>query len=124
MPKPKCHKGDILRSSHRRKDETCIPPKLKEGLLEKYGYKLLKNAQTRERALEKAIRGEGSLLVLRRVVVLRTYQKNNPSMFRKLDKDVKYIQKVREKNSPNKVTTKVVKKTLIKKVIKRVHFNL
>jgi hypothetical protein len=142
--KKSCPKGEIRRNSYTRKayvtskgkkvsakkvKSTCVPnkglpgktpankkvlPKLKEGMLTEYGYKLANNAEKRKTSLKKAIKNEGSLPVLRRVVVLRTYDKNDPKLFSKLDKDVKFIQTLREKekNKLTKKTTTSKKKTV------------
>ena len=117
-----------------------VLPKLKEDYLSKYGYSLSKNAIKREASLRKAMKNEGDLEVLRRVVVLRTYMKNEPSKFRKLDKDVKYIQKLRKENkeNPSKSTSKTstrklvrsprrksaLKKTKTNKKVKKVRFKI
>jgi len=132
----KCPKGEILRKAYTRKDGTrvkasCVKdrglpgktpkskkvlPKLKEGLLEKYGYKLSKSFEKRKVALRKAMKNEGNVPVLRRVVVLRTYNKNEPKLFKKLNRDVEFIQEVRAKQ-------KLVAKKVTKKK-KRVRFRL
>ena len=132
MPKS-CPSGKIKRKEYTTKrgtkvESTCIKnvgapgktpeskkvlPKLKEGYLGKYGYRLANNDTKRKASLHEAMKNEGDLEVLRRVVVLRTYMKNEPLKFKKLDKDVKYIQKIREKNKAS------VKKTSKKRTTKQ-----
>jgi len=99
-----------------------VLPKLKEGYLSKYGYSFSKNDTKRETSLRKAMKNEGDLEVLRRVVLLRTYMKNEPLKFQKLDKDVKYIQKLIQENKEKqsktkskKYTRKPVRKSALKK---------
>ena len=70
---------------------------LKEKYLSKYGYSRLDNSTKRKISLDKAMKNEGELEVLRYIVVLREYMKNEPDTFQKLDKDIKYIQKHRKK---------------------------
>jgi len=74
-----------------------ILPKLKKGYLSNFGYAIKESNSKRQLAILKAVRKEGSLPVLKRLVVLRTYGKNEPKRFRIFDKDVKYVQKLREK---------------------------
>jgi len=114
----KCPKGKIRRKAYVTKrgtkvKSTCtvnkglpgktpknrkVLPKLKKGELTEYGYHLKNSAEKREKSLRKAMKNEGNLEVLRRVVVLRTYMKNEPAKFKKLNKDVEYIQKIRAQN--------------------------
>lgn len=63
------------------------------------GYTLSSNAPTRHAALLAAVNTHGSLRVLRRVVVLRTYRKASPDTlaYRRLDADVRFLQKERRK---------------------------
>lgn len=63
------------------------------------GYTLSTNATTRRAALRKAIEAHGSLRVLRRLVVLRTYRKATPQTmaYRRLDSDVKFVQGLRRR---------------------------
>ena len=102
-----------------------VLPKLKEGYLGKYGYSLSNNYKKREASLQKAMKNEGDLEVLRHLVVLRTYMKNEPLKFSKLDKDVKYIQNIRDKN---KLSTKKTQKSILRKtklnIKKKVRFRV
>ena len=92
-----------------------VLPKLKKGELTTYGYHLKNSAEKREKSLRKAMKHEGNLEVLRRIVVLRTYLKSNPTHYKKLNKDVEYIQEVRAKDKlkggAKRKTTKKTKKT-------------
>ena len=70
--------------------------KLRQDVLHKYGYHNVvhMNAQKRQLALLKSMLSEGVTPVMRRLVVLRTFNKNkNPRFARKLDADIKWIQK-------------------------------
>lgn len=95
-----------------------VLPKLKEGYLGKYGYSLSNSSTKREESLLKAMKKEGELEVLRHVVVLRTYMKNEPLKFNKLDKDVKFIQKIRDKTKIKSLLKKTKSKTKIKKKVR------
>ena len=69
-----------------------VIPKESRGLLEKYGYNLSESFEERIKALKKAMREEKPLTVLRRVNAIRTLQKSNRTNYRKLDRDMKWIQ--------------------------------
>jgi hypothetical protein len=64
-----------------------------KGFLTKNGYSLKKTIKHREKSLRRASKEKGMLPVLRHLNAIRTLQKNNPDNFKKLDHDVKYIQK-------------------------------
>ena len=118
-----CPKGTIKRKAYKTKKGTrvkasCVKdrglpgktpkskkvlPKLKEGVLRKYGYHLNESFDKRKKALLNAMKHEGDLAVQKRVVVLRTYNKNEPRLFKKLDRDVKFIQTIRKKQKVKKV---------------------
>ena len=138
VSRKKCSKGKIVRSAYTRKNGTkvkaaCTPnkglhgktpnskkvlPKLKHGFLTQYGYHLSKPIVTRNCAIKKAINDEGSLPVLKHLVVLRTYDKHNPPLFKKLNRDVKYVQFLRKKIGGAK--KRVVRKyTTKKKVVQK-----
>ncbi len=122
-----CKKGEIRRSSYKRKSYTkkdgskvkgskvkssCITDQGKKGkgrrlfeikdkgFLSEKGYSLKKSRESRRTSLRKASKEKGSLKVLRHLNAIRTLQKSNPVNFKKLDQDVKFIQKVysNEKN--------------------------
>jgi hypothetical protein len=119
MPEP-CGKGEIRRSSYkkksyRKKDGTkvkgskvkssCIEDKGKKGkgrrlfvikdngFLRQEGYSLKKSQSARRVSLRKASKEKGMLSVLRHLNAIRTLQKSNATNYKKLDADVKYIQK-------------------------------
>lgn len=73
--------------------KTIIPVKLKKGELTKYGYHITGLQKKRRMALDMAIAEYSPISVLRKIVILRTFNKNNPKKFEKLDNDVKYIQR-------------------------------
>ena len=64
-----------------------------KGLLTQEGYSLKKSTAKRRTSLKKASREKGTLPVLRHLNAIRTLQKNNHDNFKKLDQDVKFIQK-------------------------------
>lgn len=59
------------------------------------GYSLSDGAAKRRAALRRAVQERGAVPVMRRLVVLRTYRKADPSslQYRRLDADVKFIRK-------------------------------
>jgi hypothetical protein len=100
----------IRRASYTRKDGTKVKSSLiidrgnkgkgkklfkikDEGLLREKGYSLKKSSKKRKTSLRKASKEKGTLSVLRHLNAIRTLQKNNPENFKKLDKDVKFVQK-------------------------------
>jgi hypothetical protein len=116
-----CEDKEIRRSSYRRKSYTrqdgthvkaanvksgCIEDKGKKGkgkklfeikdkgFLTSEGYKLDKPVKTRHSSLKKASKKKGSLKVLQHLNAIRTLQKSNPDAYKKLDVDVKYMQKI------------------------------
>jgi hypothetical protein len=95
-------KGSKVKSSLiKDKGEKGIGKKLFEikdkGFLSKKGYGLKKSNNERKLSLRKASKEKGSLSVLRHLNAIRTLQKNNPENYKKLDKDVKFIQKEYQK---------------------------
>lgn len=66
-----------------------VLPKLKENGLKRFGYTLSNNQTSRQKAIRTAMKEEGKLPVLRRLVVIRSYHKRSP-YFSRLDKDVRY----------------------------------
>jgi len=64
-----------------------------EGFLRENGYSLKKPIEQRRSSLRKASKEKGTLPVLRHLNAIRTLQKNNPDNFKKLDQDVKFVQK-------------------------------
>jgi len=68
-----------------------------KGFLSKKGYSLKKSDNERKLSLRKASKEKGTLNVLRHLNAIRTLQKSNPDNYKKLYKDVKYIQKTYNK---------------------------
>jgi hypothetical protein len=111
-----CPKGEIMRIGYTYKRKTskrqvnvkpsCVQdrgkpgkgPKLIKipsydvGLLGKYDYSLSENREYRHKALRRANRHEDDLKVLRHVNALRTLNKSNERLYKKLDNDFKYVQ--------------------------------
>lgn len=111
----RCSRGEIMRKGYTfrrsngtriRVSKSCIKdrgapgkgpkliviPKETRGFLEKYGYNLSESFETRVKALRRAMKEEDPLVVLRRVNAIRTLQKSNLTNYRKLDRDMKWIQ--------------------------------
>jgi succinate dehydrogenase/fumarate reductase flavoprotein subunit len=109
----KCPQGQILRVgySYEKKKTvnvkpTCIIdkgkpgkglklfeiPKEDIGLLSDYGYSLKKNYDERIKAIKKATRDYSKLKILKHINALRTLQKSNEKYYRKLDKDLRWLQ--------------------------------
>jgi hypothetical protein len=116
---PSCGQGKIRRSSYLKKSSTqkrrvrvkssCVPdkgkpgktpkakrvlPKLTPGKLGKYGYHHIKRLPANERrgALTRAVKAEGYAPIIRRLNVIRTYNKNDP-IFTIYDSDLKWMQR-------------------------------
>ena len=108
-----CSKGQILKKGYTTKKgtkvkPTCVKdmgkpgkgpvlfkiPKEDEGLLGNYGYELKFSHEKRTKAINKSIKSNGKLKVLKYLVALRTLNKSNQRYFNKFDKDVKYVQKM------------------------------
>ena len=64
-----------------------------KGMLTDEGYSLKKSLKQRKNSLKKASKKNSTLTVLRHLNAIRTLQKNNYDNFKKLDKDVKFVQK-------------------------------
>lgn len=70
-----------------------VLPKPKKGELSKFGYYDIKHKhpRTRKIALHKAVKYYGYKKVMRKVNLLRNYNKNNPILHKILSKDVEYL---------------------------------
>jgi hypothetical protein len=68
-------------------------PEYDVGLLSNYGYSLKEKHELRQKAIKKSIKEHDPLKVLRHINALRTLQKSNEKIFKKLDKDMKWLQK-------------------------------
>ena len=113
-----CKKGEILRKGYTRKAYTrsngtrvkatkvgpsCIKDKgmkgkgeklftLKKGTLSQHGYTLDKKAADRRKTLDKAVKKEGHLPVIRKLNALSILQKNtNPVNSRKFKYDQQWV---------------------------------
>lgn len=74
-----------------------IPPDDK-GILKKYGYNLKEKHEVRIKALKKAFTENSHLKILRHLNAIRTLQKSNEIKFKKLDKDMKWLQEYYKKS--------------------------
>ena len=72
-------------------------PEYDVGLLSNYGYSLKEKHELRQKAIKKSIKEHDPLKVLRHINALRTLQKSNEKIFKKLDKDMKWLQKQYDK---------------------------
>lgn len=67
---------------------------LKKGLLTKLGYSVNKNASTRHRAVDRAVKKYGKLSTLRKLNAVRVYtRRSSPTKSRAFKSDVRYVQK-------------------------------
>ena len=101
------------------KRKTIIPVILKKGELGKYGYRNITSlpSSKRHKALRRAVKSDGYLPILRRLVVIRTFNKNREHLYEIYDDDVKWLQRNREKleNNGRKTTIKKRRTTPKKK---------
>jgi len=103
-----CKKGQILRKGYTRKDGVKVKPvcikdrglkgkgpklfSLKKGTLSKHGYNLSKKADVRRKALDKAVKEVGHVIVIRKLNALSILQKNiNPVNSRKFKYDQQWV---------------------------------
>jgi hypothetical protein len=126
----KCDKGEIVRKAYTRKAYTrkdgtkvkatrvaakCIkdrgtpgkgpytlPPLKDNHFLTKHGYSLSKSFEDRKKALKKAIKENGSLSVLRHLVLVRNYSKSVKKNYDKYTKDIEFVQDLRKKQTASK----------------------
>ena len=134
----KCKKNEILIRSYKKKSgirvkshctidkgakgrtplKKRVLPKLKKDEFVKYGYSTKLSASKRLSKLKHAVKDLSYASVLKRIVVLRTYNKRNPKLYAKFDCDVKALQKWRKSKKTKKSLKKSVKK--VKKSFKKV----
>jgi hypothetical protein len=134
----KCKKNEILIRSYKKKSGVrvkphCTPdkgakgrtplkkrvlPELKKDEFVKYGYSTKLSASKRLSKLKRAIKDLSYASVLKRIVVLRTYNKRNPKLYAKFDCDIKALQKWRKAKKAKKAK-KAVKKS-VKKSVKKI----
>jgi hypothetical protein len=121
---PKCKKGEIVKEGYHKKKSsrakgawvapTCIKAKgsskkrgskgkklfrLEKGTLGKFGYEDIKHMSKKERreSLKKAVQGMKPLSVRRKLIALRTLNKNvDPKLSNIYDEDQKYVQNTKE----------------------------
>lgn len=133
----KCKKSEIVIRSYKKKSGVrvkshCTPdkgakgrtplkkrvlPKLKSDEFVKYGYSTKLSASKRLSKLKRACKDLTYASVLKRIVVLRSYNKHNPKLYTKFDQDVKALQKWCKSKKSKKVS-KVKKTKKISKVKK------
>ncbi len=114
--KVKCAKGKILIRGYKKKSGVrvrphCTPdrgapgrtpkskrvlPKLKEDEFAGYKYSTKLPSSKRLSILKKICKDLTYSSVIKRLVVLRSYNKRNPKLFAKFDKDIKALQKWRK----------------------------
>ena len=68
-----------------------------KGILGNYGYNLKEKHEDRIKALKKAFKENSHLKILRHLNAIITLQKSNDINFRKLDKDMKWLQQYYKK---------------------------
>ncbi len=73
--------------------EAKVLPKLKKGQLTKYGYHLDESADKRFESLMKAMKVYGYASLIRHLVPLRSYMKDEPEKYKVVDTDIKKLQK-------------------------------
>lgn len=73
-----------------------VLPKLKKGALKGYNYRVKAHADQRRASIKRMMLHKGALKTLRHLVVLRTYNKRS-KLYKRLDQDVKFAQKLYKK---------------------------
>lgn len=76
-----------------------IIPEEDRGILGKYGYLLKKTHEERVKALKKAFADNSHLKILQHLNALRTLHKSNEKYYKKLDKDMKWLQQYYKMNN-------------------------
>ncbi len=136
----KCKKNEILIRSYQKKSgirvkSHCTPdkgakgrtpskkrvlPKLKNDEFAKYGYSTKLTSSKRLSKLKRAVKELSYASVLKRIVVLRSYNKRNPKLYAKFDCDVKALQKWRKSKKSLKKSVKKSRKKSVKKSVKKI----
>lgn len=126
---PKCKKGEIVKEGYHKKKSskakgvwvapTCIKAKglskksgskgkklfrLEKGTLGKYGYENIKQMSKKERkaSLKKAVESMKPLSVRRKLIALRTLNKNiDPKIAKIYDEDQKFVKNTKEYKNRN-----------------------
>ncbi len=148
----KCKKNEILIRSYKKKSgirvkshctldkgakgrtpaKKRVLPKLKVDEFAIYKYSTKLSASKRLRKLKRACKDLSYASVLKRIVVLRSYNKRNPKLYAKFDHDIKALQKWRKSKKVKKVSKskkmkkvkKVSKSKKMKKVKKVSRYNI
>ena len=89
--KPECVKNKGLPG--KVTEEAKVLPKLKKGQLTKYGYHLHESSDKRFEALMKAMKVYGYASLIRHLVPLRSYFKEEPDKYKIVNNDIKKLQK-------------------------------
>jgi hypothetical protein len=87
---------DILNSSRgsgKKRRGKKLKISLKKGALTKFGYHIDLPANQRHEALARSVRKNGYATTLKRVVLLRTYNKSRSYLRKKVDSDIKWLQR-------------------------------
>jgi hypothetical protein len=80
------------KNKKKRSSKKNIIGPLRKGTLTHFGYKSTSSAESRHRALHKAVKSEGALSIFRKLNAIATLNKNrNPSLSRKFISDRNYV---------------------------------
>ena len=83
----------VVKSGRRRTRKNRIGP-LREGLLTNLGYSVKAKANTRRKAISRAVKKYGKLSTLRKLNAVAVYtRRTSPVKSRKFKSDVRYLQK-------------------------------
>ena len=79
-----------------------LPPISSDISLSKYGYKVAKTFEKRKKSLNRACKVHGTIIILKRLNLIRNYSKSKEDVHKRMSKDVKYLvekyQKEKDKN--------------------------
>ncbi len=87
-----------------------VLPKLKSGEFRAYGYSTKLSSSKRLSILKKIVKDYSYSTVIKRLVVLRNYEKSDPKLYKKFNADVKGLQKWRKSLSGGKKKKKMMKR--------------
>jgi len=97
MPEKKTSKKTSKKTTKKLTKKTnkviIVIPDEDKGILGNYGYSLKKKHEDRIKALKKAFANNSHLKILQHLNALRTLHKSNEKYYKKLDKDMKWLQK-------------------------------
>lgn len=97
MPEKKTSKKTSKKTTKKLTKKTnkvvIVIPDEDKGILSNYGYSLKKKHEDRIKALKKAFADNPHLKILQHLNALRTLHKSNEKYYKKLDKDMKWLQK-------------------------------